>query len=434
MRPPLGGYHSSGLANYENGLTERTIADKVLSKSQQHKQQCRKCGAIRTDKQIGLEQSISEYIETMVTVFREVWRVLKLLGTCWVEIGDSYNVAGRIGHGTRDGNKQATNRASRNEVDNNRASDALLKPKDKALIPFRLAIALQDDGWYIRQDIIWHHVNCMPESVQDRTTNAHSYIFLLSKQPRYYYDAVAIQEPSSLNSHARGNGVNPKAANNPGPNSRMFVDRDPEHANRAIKQNRSFSAAVRSLVPMRNKRSVWAIPSEPLALNHFAAFPSEIPRLCISAGTSQAGVCSECGKPLVRVLEKNPITPITPGGKNGDMDPQFSGHRMMANTTARRQAGGHPDNPFPPKKTLGWQPSCSCNAPTRPAVVFDPFCGAATTLLVADRLGRDAIGLELNPDYCRMGRDRIASETPLFLTSAISRTEEKPAEQGDLFS
>ena len=144
--------------------------------------------------QIGLEPTPAEYVEQMVAVFREVRRVLRDDGTLWLNIGDSYNAAGQQGHGTRQGYKQQSNRASAIGADSCRPSVDGLKPKDLIGIPWRVAFALQADGWYLRQDIIWHKPNPMPESVRDRCTKAHEYVFLLSKSERYYWDAEAMKE------------------------------------------------------------------------------------------------------------------------------------------------------------------------------------------------------------------------------------------------
>ena len=147
--------------------------------------------------QIGQEKTPQEYVEKMVRVFREVRRVLKPEGTLWLNLGDSYNAAGRVGHGSRVGCKQETNRASANGHDQCRPSSETLKPKDLIGIPWRVAFALQEDGWYLRSDIVWAKPNPMPESVQDRPTRSHEYMFLLSKSKKYCYDADAIKEKSS---------------------------------------------------------------------------------------------------------------------------------------------------------------------------------------------------------------------------------------------
>jgi DNA modification methylase len=159
-----------------------------------------------------------------------------------------------------------------------------LKPKDLVGIPWRLAFALQDAGWYLRSDIIWSKPNPMPESVTDRPTKAHEYIFLLTKSAKYFYNADAIKEAATGNAHARGNGVNPKAKM-PGANSRVHVTHT--GAKPQSRQNESFSAAVCGLVDERNARTVWTIGTQPYAEAHFATFPEELPRRCIMAGSRE---------------------------------------------------------------------------------------------------------------------------------------------------
>lgn len=153
--------------------------------------------------QIGLEDTAEEYVAKLVEVFREVWRVLRSDGVLFLNLGDSYNAAGREGHGTRIGYKQGTNRASANGSDSYRPSADNLKPKDLLGIPWRVAFALQADGWYLRSDIIWSKPNPMPESVTDRPTKAHEYIFLLSKSERYFYDAEAVREVATHEGETR---------------------------------------------------------------------------------------------------------------------------------------------------------------------------------------------------------------------------------------
>ncbi len=171
-----------------------------------YKDTCGKCGAIRVDNQIGLERTYPEYIARLVDVFREVRRVLRGDGTCWVNMGDSYSSGGREGHGTRVGYKQASNRGSNDETSCERVPQQPgLKPKDLLMIPARLAIALQEDGWYLRSDIVWAKPAPMPESVEDRPTRSHEFIYLLTKSEKYWYDHEAIKE-ETVCGHPSGNG------------------------------------------------------------------------------------------------------------------------------------------------------------------------------------------------------------------------------------
>lgn len=249
------------------------------------------------DGQIGLEPTVKQFVAVMVEVFQEVRRVLRDDGTIWVNMGDCY------ANGTNNLNSFRRDKAQVN-VPQRRPSGGL-KPKDLVGQPWRLAFALQDDGWILRQDIIWHKPNPMPESVTDRCTKAHEYIFLLSKSERYYYDAEAISEPVTGNSHKRGKGMNPKAVSGwdtgPGshdtkahnaPKDQGRVDQDLRDSTKfgrgagwRNKQNESFSAAVTDLVDNRNKRSVWTIPTEAYSEAHFATFPTALVRPCIMAGS-----------------------------------------------------------------------------------------------------------------------------------------------------
>lgn len=235
----------------------------------------------------GLEPTPELFVKHEVLIFREVWRVLRDDGTLWLNLGDSYNgyMANQRGTGLETERQQA-----RKYVEPGFGlRDKALKNKDLVGIPWLVALALRADGWYLRQDIIWHKPNPMPESVTDRCTKAHEYIFLLSKLERYYYDADAIKEAVTGTAHARGDGVNPKAKT-PGVNSRMFQDRDPAHPKaRKIKQNESFSAAVSGLVDERNKRSVWSVATAPYRGAHFATFPPGLIRPCVLAGCPIGG-------------------------------------------------------------------------------------------------------------------------------------------------
>jgi len=215
------------------------------------------------DGQLGLEETPEEYVENMVEVFQEVKRVLKDDGTVWLNLGDSYNGSGGAGGDyNKGGLKEGQPKYGRKFTNN-------LKPKDLVGIPWRVAFALQSDGWYLRQDIIWHKPNPMPESVTDRCTKAHEYIFLLTKNSKYYYNAEAIQEPATQN---RWGGKNPI------------------NTNKSKDINNQFNGLTRERDMMpekRNKRSVWTVNTKPYKEAHFAVFPPKIPELCIKAGSKE---------------------------------------------------------------------------------------------------------------------------------------------------
>jgi site-specific DNA-methyltransferase (adenine-specific) len=230
--------------------------------------QCRFCDAERTDSQLGLESTPDEYVSNMVSVFREVWRVLRDDGTLWLNLGDSYNAYnGGAGPnaGFSKGSAQETERANLSTGFALRTKT--LKPKDLCGIPWRVAFALQADGWYLRSDIIWHKPNPMPESVTDRPTKAHEYVFLLTKQERYFYDAEAIREAA----------IDPIGYSRGGSLARNGDD--------------SFIAsnAHRGAIPVsngfRNKRTVWTIATQPYSEAHFATFPEDLIKPCILAGS-----------------------------------------------------------------------------------------------------------------------------------------------------
>lgn len=220
------------------------------------------------EEQIGLEKTPEEYTEKLVSVFREARRVLKDEGTLWLNLGDSY--AGSNSAGIED--NKAAMWGSRKTVVKERPNKVVrgLKPKDLVGIPWRVAFALQADGWYLRSDIIWHKPNPMPESVKDRPTKAHEYIFLLAKSERYYYDNEAIKEPSKY-----PNGNRKSRANS---TSKVF------HNAIGNKVHHGDQTYVK-----RNKRSVWAVSTKPFREAHFATFPPDLIEPCILAGCPSGG-------------------------------------------------------------------------------------------------------------------------------------------------
>jgi DNA modification methylase len=280
--------------------------------------------------QLGLEKTPELYVAGMVEVFREVKRVLRNDGTLWLNIGDSYantgnsdtsKVGGFTGSRIRAGKKGTMDSRPRAIPDG-------CKPKDLIGIPWMLAFALRADGWYLRSDIIWHKPNPMPESVTDRPTKSHEYLFLLSKSDRYFYDADAIAEESTDPESLRGwKPRNPQA----------FVGQ------RFSETRVGFSKIGEGKTyPTRNRRSVWTVTVHPYSGAHFATFPPALIEPCIKAGSAK-----------------------------GD-------------------------------------------------TVLDPFGGAGTTGLVADRLGRNAILCELNPEYVKIAERRIHSDNPLFTETEVA--------------
>ena len=259
------------------------------------------------DGQIGLERTPAEYIARLVDVFREVRRVLRDDGTCWINIGDSYAAQG--GDHSKFNSNQPNVGASRCHANGsrdkgNRRPATGLKPKDLIGIPWMLAFALRDDGWYLRQDIIWAKGNCMPESVKDRCTKAHEHIFMLSKSARYFYDYDAISEPTQPDSvarYSRGRADDAKYADG-GPGNqtiaRSFEHMQPKQDGRGRRYSgfneREFSGDPRE---RRNKRSWWLMNTKPCSEAHFAVYPLELPETCLLAGTKEGGTVLDpfCG-------------------------------------------------------------------------------------------------------------------------------------------
>ena len=279
--------------------------------------------------QMGLEQTPVEFVEQLVTVFREVRRVLRDDGTLWLNLGDSYSNIGKTG-GYTSGVAAKGNHGDASKGCGNRSlerSQSLaaggLKPKDLIGIPWRVAFALQADGWYLRQDIIWSKPNPMPESVTDRCTKAHEYVFLLSKSPRYHCDMKAIADTAVSSERPQ-----------PRPEDKTISPNNTAWLNNAYAPGASgFGTAGDGT---RNKRSVWTIATSPYKEAHFATMAPELAETCIKAGCPEGGT------------------------------------------------------------------------------VLDPFGGAGTTGLVADRLQRSAVLIELNPAYVEIARRRIAGDAPMF--------------------
>ena len=229
------------------------------------------------DGQIGLEDSPDAYVARIVDVFREVRRVLRDDGTVWLNLGDSYTPSGNLNaHGgqrkDRDQSALGFDRANPRTT---------TKPKDLVGIPWRVAFALQADGWYLRSDIIWHKPNLMPESVTDRPTKSHEYIFLLTKEQRYYYDADAISDPATTGPGALWSER--KAA---GATAGNVIVGDPKrNGTQRVVHGKGVSSNLTRQDGMRNARSVWTIATKPYAEAHFATFPTELPERCIKAGS-----------------------------------------------------------------------------------------------------------------------------------------------------
>jgi DNA modification methylase len=254
------------------------------------------------DGQIGLEDTPEEYVQHLMDVFREVRRVLREDGTLWLNLGDSYASGGKGGGGSfmqerRDGSWQ-----HRSQVNGWKSPPPGLKQKDLVGIPWRVAFALQADGWYLRSDIIWAKPNPMPESVTDRPTRSHEYVFLLAKSPRYYYDAAAIREPSATEVPTREPDANgstitgaPHSRHSLGeaiPAKQRRQDKQRGHSRRHAGFNERWDRMTKAeqCALGRNKRDVWTVPTSPFPEAHFATYPPALIEPCILAGCPEGGI------------------------------------------------------------------------------------------------------------------------------------------------
>jgi len=342
---------------------------------------------------IGLEPTIEEYIEKMVAVCREIKRVLRKDGTFWLNMGDCYAGSGKAKGQDHDSEnwkncKQATSRASDAlQLGAVMAVPSGLKPKDLVGQPWRLAFALQADGWWLRSDIIWSKPNPMPESVTDRPTKAHEYLFLLTKSAKYYYDQEAVRESFNY----------PERTYNPYTSSHKTASLAQQgmRCTSGLHDGRTqYGDPQRG----RNRRDVWTIPTQPYPEAHFATFPEKLVEPCIFAGTSQKGCCPKCGAPWKRVLGE------ATGGTKGKSWHDHKADWVKGNAKVQ---SGKDFRGYKPGEALGWQPTCKCDLEPVPCTVLDPFSGSGTTGVVAIRHGRNYIGIELNPDYVTMSEKRL---------------------------
>jgi DNA modification methylase len=309
--------------------------------------------------QLGLERTPEEYVAKLVEVFREVRRVLRGDGTLWLNLGDCYNAYnGGAGPGSKLSDTQTSERPHLETGYGLRTPS--LKPKDLVGIPWRVAFALQADGWWLRRDIIWHKPNPMPESVTDRPTSSHEYVFLLTKSARYFFDADAVAEwsVSGEGSRAGYSGYSARA---------LAMGREPSG------NEKPGMVALNGAT--RNIRTVWTIPTQPYPEAHFATFPEALVEPCIAAGTKgEHHVSIELAEEIPGVVQEG-----------------------MRKTAVGRVRRG---------RNVSWEAA--------QATVLDPFCGSGTVGVVALRAGRDFIGIDLNPEYIEMARRRIEGTAPLF--------------------
>ena len=330
--------------------------------------------------QIGLEPTPDLYVKHVVQVFREVRRVLRDDGTLWLNLGDSYAAGGPAGGA----GKQHPNHGS---VDvPYRAAPPGLKPKDLVGIPWRVAFALQADGWWLRSDIIWSKPNPMPESVTDRPTRAHEYVFLMTKNAHYFYDSDAVREPHSENTHLAKSGTR-RSDGGEWPFAQNY------ELNTGLSKQKGLAAHIVN-PGGRNLRSVWTIPTAPYPEAHFATFPPRLVEPCVKAGTSEKGCCATCGAPWVRVVERGPKITRRVNTENPP------GQSPQGNFATARW-----DEP-PSSRTIGFRPTCDHEGEPVSCVILDPFAGSGTVGEVARALGRSAILIEIKEEYAELARKR----------------------------
>lgn len=332
---------------------------------------------------LGLEPTAEQFVAHLVEVFAEVRRVLRDDGVLWLNLGDSY-----ASHGGERGSKKGpslggTAQGLRGTPRGHRLVRGDAKVKDLLGIPWMTAFALRADGWYLRSDVIWSKPNPMPESVLDRPTSAHEHVFLLAKSELYYYDAEAIKEADT--GRASGNGF-ARAAR------RSLTDRSGREAGSA---NEWIGGRG------RNRRSVWEVATQPYPGAHFATFPPKLIEPMVLAG-SAAQACSSCGAPWERIVERSRSFE-SGSGRAG---------RVPTGKGLYQQGGGDVRmGPVLTTKTLGFKPTCDHADGGGHSVILDPFAGTGTTMQVAVSHRRDAIGIELSPQYAEQARRRMAGVT-----------------------
>ena len=401
---------------------------------------CKKCNSWKG--QLGLEPDPDLYIEHLIQIFREVKRVLKRTGTCWVVINDTYG-GSRGGSGQYHPSPHGFQFSLKVGWDPKiTPPQAYVKPKCLCMIPERFALAMINDGWWLRNKICWIKPNHMPESVKDRFTNTWEYVYFFTKSKKYFFDLDAIREPLSSETLPRmertaklmkriGLPITPKnkyyqklldgsinEVGQAGILTGRFLNpkaNTGENNKEPYKQNNPHRSQPHPLG--KNPGDTWIINTQPFPEAHFAVFPMELCVKPILAGCP-AEVCKYCGKPrerITKVIGRTVTEAMRVAGCNSEGE--YHGYEQKDYDSAMAQKSSETKRRIlksmsEVKATVGWT-DCSCkgNDKYRPGVVLDPFCGSGTTLVVAKKLGRNYIGIDISEKYCDMARRRL-SEVP----------------------
>jgi DNA modification methylase len=382
------------------------------------------------EKEIGTEQTPQEYVDNMVDVCREIKRVLRDDGILWINIGDSF-------YNYRPGKGQALTKQTFASTDQDlpqmcpRRGNRLegLKEKDLIGIPWAVSFALRDDGWFLRRDIIWNKLNNMPESVNDRATTSHEYIFMFTKKSKYFYDSEAVKEPAEYD------GRKDTVMKGSEKYSEPAVPGKKEHSmavNGAERWQRNEDGEY-----LRNLRSVWSVPTESYTDAHFASFSTKLIDPCLRAGTSERGCCPTCGAPWERIVEKRRMTRC-------ELPQDDIRYRPNTYHGAYEDINGRGDAGYTISKTIGWQPTCNCYSvelvekPNKddsdevkavrekqlntfkelssiPCTALDPFAGTGTVGRWCVENGRSVVLIELNPKYKPLIERRLMCNKEVML-------------------
>jgi DNA modification methylase len=364
----------------------------------------------QVDGQIGLEPTAKEFNQSLVSVYSEVRRVLHPTGILWVNIGDSYSGGGnKRGKNSPISNKQASSQGCTGQLSDIPMMDGLPRKNLKGM-PWRFAFAMQDDGWVLRDAMIWHKPNPMPTSQKDRCTSCYEYIFQFTQSPNYFFDMESIKEPISEKTLTANTTPVKKTSEGMGQDAGQNMNAWME------KNGGRYHASMK--VP-RNIRT-WSTRGYKGA--HFATYPIELPEFCIRASVPKAGVCAKCFTPYRRVIEST-RRPTRPGentkikmpdgwdtGEGGHGSFHREGREKGEYRDTAEVGNRDPQRHVTETRTIRWDAGCNCDCGNARPAVLDPFSGVSTTGLACSRLGCDYVGIELNPEYAQMSRDRIQAD------------------------